>query len=477
MADRNANKSNRVTRRTVLSGLATAGASSVVGIASAEPSGAEQFIGITYDPLTDKRQGDATATLNFSGKKVTGQIRAAGFTIPVGRETVVREQNNHPTVDTYVFEKTDDRFTVDRDGQTLGLHGRIDKIGGKLTGTLTRPSPEYGKIAFSFLRDQPGASVKAIASSLYPAGKRQQVSDHAAVTIPDTGIPTSNSINNAPPKPKVETDGGDVGFLDTKGEYGSIYDDLDSRCDSDAAYMAWDYSFGTSAEVRYDGSGQLYTDYDEISSGGGKRYQMESYFTDVPDPLVKSCDQEDGVPYQTDVEFKINHSGDSSANDFSFDIPRPDGENTTNDGGDGIVGLTLDIVNTVTGAWGGVGTAVLNYALSTDSESDVTVSKDNSYNSDGQLYNWELVLDGYNDAGNTPYFPDTSDNAAGVSIQVDNLSAPGKQHTLKSRSRFEFGHYRYIDGACPCASGFNTTFVTSQTGVFENNLTYDSIDA
>jgi hypothetical protein len=467
--------SKSIKRRTVLTGLATASASGVMGIGAAEPTGAQQFVGATYCPLTDKHQGDATAALNFSDGEVTGRLNAAGFTIPVGKTDPVSGQNAHPEVDTFVFEKTADRFTVEKDDQELSLHGRIDKSGQKLTGTLTRPSPEYGKIAFSFLPANRGFSAQGVANSLYPDGKRHLVADWSAVDIPETGIPKSNSIRNAPPKPEPKADGGDVGFLDTEGDTGSILNSLDSRCDQNSTYMDWDYDFGTSAQVRYDGDGNVYTDYDEIAAGGGyKRYQMESYFTSAPSSLMNTCDQETGFPYQSEVQYEITHAGDTTINDASFDIPKPDDQNDTTTGGDGIVGLSLDIVNAVTGAWGGVATAVLNYALKSDSDSDIIVKDDIS--GDSQLYEWYLTFDGYNDEGDTPYFVDEPDNAAGASIQVENGSAPGQVHNLKSRSVFEFNHYRYYDGKCPCEIGAKV-FTTSQTGVFENALEYNSVDA
>ena len=441
----------------------------------AVPSGSQQFVGGTYDPLTDKFQSEANAPLDFSDQKVTGRLNVAGVDIPLGDGSNVVEQNDHSRVETYAFTKESKECSVEENGEQIGLRGRIDKSGQKLTGTITRPSSRYGSIAFSFLPEKGGFPAEDVANSVDPQGKDSLVANNDEITVPDTGVPTSNSIRGVSPPPDPRTDRGDVGFLDTYGQFGYVSNPLPSRCDDNSTFTLSDYSFGTSVQVRKQGDGTVASDYDEIAElGGANRYQMESYLRNVPNPLVEPCDQVGGVPYQTGVEFSIFQTGDTTANDVSFDISRPDGDSSDGSAGDGILNLILSIVNSVTGVWGGVATAVLNYGLTTSSDDDRLITRDNSYEGNKQFYAWDLTLEGYNDVGESAYFVDQPDNAAGVSPQLENLSASGNAQTLKNRSRFEFGHLWYIDGKCPCEIS-STVFTTSQTGTVENVLEYQSV--
>ncbi|WP_459190655.1 hypothetical protein [Halosimplex sp. J119] len=446
--------------------------------------------------MTDKEQGDTTATINRTPKGLKGKLDIAGYNIPIGNKERVADENSHPDVETFSFVTDKDRFTVHEQGEKLPLEVRIDVLNDRITGTLTRPSSEYGSVAFSLNPSDEGFTHSDLKGVLRPEHATAQSDESEEITIPSEGIPTDNSIKNAPASGDASTAddsvgttdytpssvGGesnedDVGFLDADNTPGSITYNFDDSCSEDSTSTSWTYEFGTSADVRYDTDDSIATDYDEIAElGSYKRYQMQAHFSEVPGRLLLPCDQDmdKGLPYQTNVEFWATQAGDTEQNQASLSEPQPDGENNSSNPGDGIIDLGLDIVNSVTGVYGSVASTVIKFALNDSSDDGILV--DHYSEGDQEEYYWNLPLDGgpEDDSEGNRYFPDHTENLAGASFQVDNGLPKGYTAELETRSQFEFAYIDYL-GGCPCPN-FSTALKTTKTSVVKNSLEYTSVE-
>ncbi len=474
-----------IRRRTLLNqtvgvlGAATLATSS----AGAEKLGKRRFVGKSYDPVTDKEQGDATATLELTENGLTGTLKLAGFVVPVGEDEPLEDVDSHPTASRYYFESRRPEHVVQEDGEDLHLKGYLETDGDTATGTLTRPSPGYGKIAFSLGATDRGFTKEAIGSALHPERFRGQVPGFDQIQIPATGIPRDNSIRNVSRMASSEetstsdakgedlsesvttdsvttnADGGDVGILNRTSMEGGITHTLPDRCDDDFVNMTWDYEFSTSAKVRYDSSGNVESDYDEIIQSSQKPWHMDGFFEEIPDSLLMPCDQKSGFPHQAGVEAFIEHGPNNSNFNTELNNPRPDGQNNDTSPDDDMIGLVLDLVNSVTGPLGGVASIIVEYSLNGDAMTSDDVQK--NQDGDQTQWHWDLPLTGLNeDSPGSDYFPDTTDNTAGVAIQVENPAGDGLTPELETRGGFQWSYYEYLGTDCPCES-FNTTLKTT----------------
>ncbi|WP_135664439.1 hypothetical protein [Halorhabdus rudnickae] len=469
------------------------------GLSTAKSGIDRQFVGKSYGPMTDKEQGDATAILNHTPVGLKGKLHVAGFNIPLGKSDRLSDETDHPEVETFSFVTDDDRFAVTEEDEKIPLRVRIDMLGSRVTGTITRPSPKYGSVAFSLNPTDEGFSHSDLRGVLHPERVSTQSVRPDEISIPSEGVPTDNSIRNAPAAENTSTaensvgtsdyitppgGGGDndddVGFLDADntptwgGERTHTFED---RCGEDSTSMSWTYEFGTSADVRYNTDGTIATDYDEIAAlGGFKRYQMQAHFSEVPDRMLLPCDQdmEEGMPYQTNVEFWARQKGSTEQNEAALSEPQPDEKDNSPNPGDGILDLGLDIVNSVSGVYGSVASTVIKYALNDSSGSGIEV--DHNRLGDQEEYHWMLPLDGgpEDDTEGNRYFPDHTENVAGASFHVENGLPPGYTAELETRSQFEFAYIDYL-GGCPCPS-FSTALKTTKTSVVSNSLTYTSVE-
>ncbi|MFD2374118.1 hypothetical protein [Haloarchaeobius iranensis] len=156
--------------------------------------------------------------------------------------------------------------------------------------------------------------------------------------------------------------------------------------------------------------------------------------------------------------------------------PQPDGENDSSSPDDGIMNLALDVVNSVTGVYGGISTAVIKYALNADSNGGITVDYNSGYSNGGdqEQYYWDLPLEQNDEEGNVN-FPDQTDNIAGASFKVENGMVSGWTAQIETRSRFEFGYLDYRTGRCPCDVA-PTVFKTTKTGLVSNIVEYTSVE-
>ncbi|ADD04196.1 uncharacterized protein Nmag_0610 [Natrialba magadii ATCC 43099] len=489
----NEDKTSNFSRRSVLGSVFAASSSATVtGIGTVAADGSLQFVGKTYDPVTDKVQDDATATLYINSDGIKGTLSAAGFTIEVGSDNRLSSDSNNDSVDVYTFSKTDPQYTVTHDDVELPLKGRIDIINNRITGTLRRPSAEYGPLAFSLNPVSEGVSADDVESALKPETRREIVTGFSEITVPNTGVPTSNSIRNIPTRDmeseKEYNRSIDSGsrVTDADSEAGVVMRNLSpessdlhaypSRCDESSRTMEWECQYATLADRRYDSDGDLLTSEHEIAFANTKRWYMQLYFEDTPDPYVESCDQDEGVPYQTNVEFWAGHSddNDSELNELEFRHPRP--KDSSEDPDPNFLGTVLDIAGTVGGKWGSIGSTVIDYAIAdgSGSSSGPDVSEEGS--GDEQEWYWDIPLDSYaSDNTGSNYFPAHPDDVASARITVDNHAGHGYYREVRTRARFEWGHLEYYDEACPCEHS-STIAKWSTTDLIDRTGAYQSVD-
>ena len=199
-----------VSRRTILSGIgATIGGSALLAdVGNALPLGNTKYVGKSYDPLSDQEQADASADLTFTPFGVIGELSVAGFTIPLGEDKPLSRLDSKGNVDTYAFVKDDAEFTVrDRVGgeeRDLPLRGRFDVVNGHIVGSLSRPTSKWGEISFTLAPEDEGLTPDGVGQALGLKGKHEISLYDDSSAIPDRGIPTSNSIANAPAAGDVE---------------------------------------------------------------------------------------------------------------------------------------------------------------------------------------------------------------------------------------------------------------------------------
>jgi hypothetical protein len=197
------NKVN-IKRRTLLSGVGAAmgGSALMAQLGSALPTGKAEFVGKSYDPLSDQEQADASAELFFTPFGTIGELSVAGFTIPIGKENPVTPIDSSGGIDTYAFVEEGPEFTVrDRVGgeiRDLPLIGRFDVVNGQIVGSLRRPTSEWGEISFTLVPEEHDIGGEELSTAL---GLKQppEVSLYDDTeAVPERGIPTCNSIANAP---------------------------------------------------------------------------------------------------------------------------------------------------------------------------------------------------------------------------------------------------------------------------------------
>ncbi|WP_323174041.1 hypothetical protein [Natrialba sp. PRR66] len=474
-------------RRSVLGSVAAAsGTAAITSIGTVAADGPNKFIGKTYDPVTDKEQGNATAVLDFAPDGLKGTLSAAGFDIDLGVDEPLSDHGNNSNSSMYTFMKNTDEYSVNYNGKNLPLHGRLDVIGSQITGTLKRPSAEYGPLAFSLSPISDGITAEDIGRALKPDRRREIVTGFSEVSLPKKGIPTSNSVRNMYTSRKVEDNrniGDNTGLSseiepsdDDEYDVGAIVRNLSpessdyhfypSRCDKDSRTINWECQYATFGTRRYDSDGELMTSEHEIAFSNDKRWHMQLYFEDPPDPHVEPCDQDEGIPFQTNIEFWAGHSDESDLNDVEFRHPRPKDSDDDNGTNSEFLGTVLNIVGVVGGKWGQIGSTIVGYALLNGSGSSGPSVSDTGTGEKQEFY-WDLPLDDYaaDNTGNK-YFPAHPDDAAGANITVDNKAGHGHYIDVRTRARFEWLHLEYYDAKCPC----------EHSGTFAKRTTTDLID-
>lgn len=470
---------NNVRRRTLLHGMGIATTTGVLastlGKASANKGNSRQFVGISYDPLTQQVQQSANAVLSFDGNGLTGVLQVAGYTIPVGDPEPLAPISDDGPLTQYRFERDEEKFMRDR----LHLQVSIRTDNDRVVGHITRPSREYGKSSFTLGATDKGFSEVGVQSGLENGKFSDTASAADQISIPSDGIPKENSLGKVVAKKKsqnstsidenidtqdyINPPGGSgndkVGFFDEDSVSNTITYSPPSSClYDDQREMDWEYLTGTSAIEDVD------DEFNQIEEGKYKYFHTQGHFTNSPNPLAKECDQDSGVPYPIDVEFWASHGSNSDINDFDLENPRPDNDGS-NSADDGTLGLALDVINSIGGTYTAVATTIINYGLDTQNEEGITVEQ-NQYSDKNEIY-WDLPFE------NGSEFPDGTDNTAGVKFKIDNNLEPGRYGTIETMSRITFGYLGYPENACPCS--YQELFYEKTTGTCINYSSYECI--
>jgi len=478
-------------RRTVLRGLTTTITASAIATTAAATENGTQYTGISYCPVTDKQQSTATAVLNKTPNGLTGQLKIGGFDIKLGTNTPLQDSTDHPDATRYTFHSTTAANTITHNGEDLGLTGRIDSDGQTYTGIITRPHPKYGNLAFSLAPTAQGFSPDDIAATLNPNAFHPIVPGFDKITIPSTGIPTDNSLRHLAHLEKTTTTtsttnsetistqgtaGGssssdpDVGVLDSKSNDASLTESLESYCDDKYGgdgTMSWTLAPNITAERRYDATGDIESDYDEIIQTSAKIWRLQVYLDQIPDPIVELCDQKDYHPYQANVKFNVRHGFDTSTRQFRLQNPRPDDEtDDSTDDSDGTIGTLLDIVAALGGPYASIANTVIDYALIDNPSSDIFTYDDSYYDPSypsvsKEEFSWDIPLESYNEnSDGSDVFADTTGNTVGVEFEISNKAGDGKTPEIESNGFYTWTYQTYVDGYCPCQD-YNTTLKTN----------------
>lgn len=188
-----------INRRSVLSaiGSSSVGAAMMSSIVSANP-GQRQLTGITYDTLTHEFQRPAFADVTFDDDGgVSGTLELAGYSMEVGGSNPVTPDRTHPEPE-YTVKKRANTFT--REGLPLKI--RFVAPNGEMSGTMTRPSGDYGRLGFTFTdptkldmspqetRDAAKRLLMGDGDGIVPSGMNYKPQ------IPNTGIPAATGFRN-----------------------------------------------------------------------------------------------------------------------------------------------------------------------------------------------------------------------------------------------------------------------------------------
>lgn len=192
-----ADETSGVDRRTVLEMAAagTVGTPALASIGSAT-TGRLNLRGITYDTLTHEFQAPASAKLKIDDDgELSGVLNTAGFPVDIGTRTPATPEAASPEQE-YKVTKADDQFS--RDGLPMKLRFVVSE--GQITGTMTRPSGDYGRLGFVLVEPgtmgiDPSKVTERLKQPLMGGGKgivpkgMDQKPD-----VPDTGIPQATGF-------------------------------------------------------------------------------------------------------------------------------------------------------------------------------------------------------------------------------------------------------------------------------------------
>lgn len=159
------------------------GTSTLTGVVSA--SSKTIVSGITYDTLTHQNGPNASGSVSKSSNGVLqGKLIVGGYNLLLEEVEQVQSLESR---NRYVGFFTDQRFTTDDTPLKLDFFDH----GDQLSGHLTRPGREYGKLGFMLFEDQDRRSSRA-REAITP-DKRWENSKHS-FEVPENGVPTDSGI-------------------------------------------------------------------------------------------------------------------------------------------------------------------------------------------------------------------------------------------------------------------------------------------
>lgn len=181
-------RDSQVNRRDILRSSATSAVATtmpigIVGKASAE-SQPEDFVGLSYHTHTHEEQDRIEAKLQTDARnRLSGQIRAAGFEIPVGNGNGIPPTVNGNGQPVYYGKSAQSNHVTN--GNPLVF--KLTDHGPFMIGFLTRPTPDAAKVGITIHPDSAGVSAADIRATLPGGGDGREGTPNDAITT--TGIP------------------------------------------------------------------------------------------------------------------------------------------------------------------------------------------------------------------------------------------------------------------------------------------------
>lgn len=179
---------NTVNRRKILKATGAGVTAPIVSIPAMgnvrARSQSNSYVGQTYDSLSHKAQGRVDATLTKSSdNRLSGELEAAGFSISLGQNGgIVPEPGVGETAVYYGQSRKESHL-----GSGLPLVYKLIDYGLFLTGHISRPSPEFGKLGITMNSVETEVTAEDIRRSLVGGGEGRQ--GYKDARIPETGIP------------------------------------------------------------------------------------------------------------------------------------------------------------------------------------------------------------------------------------------------------------------------------------------------
>ena len=456
-----------VKRRSVMKsiGVTSLGAS---GLTSVVSSRRPSFEGVVYDTLTQEMSGQITGTIHKKQDELNGSINIAGYTLPINNLRKI-EESSTPRYGAILEEEQ-----YQEDGEPLKVelveHTRLNH---HFSGTLTRPSDEFGRLGFTLVSGSRYDSGEVLETNT--PDSRWTESPHS-FSIPKQGIPTDTgsqrltkilneeeSISNtdATQNSGTTVESQEDGTLATDQDVGTLADDewtgsLSSSCNASSDWTA-------AAAITANGSSN--EDWNQIAYNGTNVWKFAFHFRERPENLYQDgCTQDSETymkPHPHNFKFSIYTASDEETSNLYFDNWDP--QSGDSDGSsDNETNLLLDILGGVGGPYTAIGAAVAEYLVADNRT--LSVNKANS--------NTNLTFD-------VPVKGDYSDlpqegskaKAAEVSVRVKSEYDSGN-HSIKFMPKYTFS-YKYSDeNQCYDCYTYDTRYKTvipesDLTGTFE----------
>ncbi|WP_144240130.1 hypothetical protein [Haladaptatus cibarius] len=458
-----------VSRRTVLTSAGALAGTGMVGtnMVSAKPKGKREFVGVSYEAVSETSQGTASARLKtHTDGTLSGELQFAGFTVPIGKKESLKPDLERNGVRKYKIVSRDNKHKKD----DLPLIIRFEVENNELVaGFATRPRSDYENLGFALAAiDRPRKNSlstdgieRTIESGLLPDQNNN-------VTVNETGLPrksdSSGDMTLTDPSSLSNESSSDVsiqgstttGLLSEWTRSGKKkWTPADHCSDQRTMASSWDYN------LAFMGSNTYQHEADEIETNDLSVWYCHSHFEEKPESILARYDGVNTEPYPTNVEYQVYLGSGENRNNIDFRSPGPTDD--PNDGGkdNGLGGLVLDFAAAASGPYGAAGKAVIDYLFG-GSNDPVNYHKENYTDDDGDPVTkmvWDIDHVGFSRSK----IPGSPNQGPGVQFSVYNSHSAGRTGYVQGKSRFSFTHHRYPENTCRGGLSHRYAVTTSYT--------------
>lgn len=149
MVEKPDQENNSMKRRQILASMGgVAGASLIgTGLTSARTEGEQEYIGISYETVTETEQGPASAQLNSrEDGSVEGFLWFAGYTVPVGSEEPLKPYLDENGFRKYKFKSDDEEHLEDGEPLVVKFEVQNEEL---VAGFATRRRSDFENLGFA----------------------------------------------------------------------------------------------------------------------------------------------------------------------------------------------------------------------------------------------------------------------------------------------------------------------------------------